>query len=69
MLHEKLNISNLDDLEKAATEHRIRRLPRMERLERRNIQRSIERYKKKANVFSTAQLNPLSMRFWPISEG
>ena len=29
MLHEKLNITNLEELEKAAKEHRIRRLPRM----------------------------------------
>ncbi len=28
LLHEKLNVNNLDDLEKAAREHRIRRLPR-----------------------------------------
>ena len=48
MLHEKLNISNLDDLEKAATEHRIRRLPRMGETREKNIQRSIERYKKRS---------------------
>ena len=57
MLHEKLNISNLDDLEKAATEHRIRRLPRMGDTREKNIQRSIERYKKRSQriLYSTAE--------------
>ena len=57
MLHEKLNISNLDDLEKAATEHRIRRLPRMGETREKNIQRSIERYKKRSQriLYSTAE--------------
>jgi DNA polymerase (family 10) len=57
MLHERLNISNLDDLEKAATEHRIRRLPRMGETREKNIQRSIERYKKRSQriLYSTAE--------------
>lgn len=57
MLHEKLNITNLDDLEKAATEHRIRRLPRMGETREKNIQRSIERYKKRSQriLYSTAE--------------
>jgi DNA polymerase (family X) len=57
MLHEKLNISNLDELEKAATEHRIRRLPRMGETREKNIQRSIERYKKRSQriLYSTAE--------------
>jgi DNA polymerase (family 10) len=57
MLHEKLNISNLEDLEKAATEHRIRRLPRMGETREKNIQRSIERYKKRRFriLYSTAE--------------
>ncbi len=57
MLHEKLNISNLDDLEKAAMEHRIRRLPRMGETREKNIQRSIERYKKRSQriLYSTAE--------------
>ena len=57
MLHEKLNISNLDDLEKAAKEHCIRRLPRMGETREKNIQRSIERYKKRRFriLYSTAE--------------
>ena len=57
MLHEKLNITNLDDLEKAAMEHRIRRLPRMGETREKNIQRSIERYKKRSQriLYSTAE--------------
>ncbi len=57
MLHEKLNISNLDELEKAAVEHRIRRLPRMGETREKNIQRSIERYKKRSQriLYSTAE--------------
>ena len=57
MLHEKLNISNLDELEKAAREHRIRRLPRMGETREKNIQRSIERYKKRSQriLYSTAE--------------
>ena len=57
MLHEKLNISSLDDLEKAAKEHCIRRLPRMGETREKNIQRSIERYKKRRFriLYSTAE--------------
>ena len=57
MLHEKLNIANLDELEKAAMEHRIRRLPRMGETREKNIIRSIERYKKRSQriLYSTAE--------------
>jgi len=57
MLHEKLNIANLDELEKAAVEHRIRRLPRMGETREKNIIRSIERYKKRSQriLYSTAE--------------
>ena len=48
MLHEKLNISNLDELEKAAKEHRIRRLPRMGATSEKNILKAIERYRKRS---------------------
>ena len=48
MLHEKLNISNLDELEKAAREHRIRRLPRMGATSEKNILKAIERYRKRS---------------------
>jgi DNA polymerase (family X) len=57
MLHEKLNITNLEELENAAREHRIRRLPRMGPTRETNILRSIERYKKRSTriLFSTAE--------------
>ncbi|MDM7940638.1 MAG: DNA polymerase/3'-5' exonuclease PolX [Methanothrix sp.] len=57
MLHEKLNITNLDELEKAAREHRIRRLPRMGAKSEKNILKSIERYRKRSTriLYSTAE--------------
>ncbi|MDD1757202.1 MAG: DNA polymerase/3'-5' exonuclease PolX [Methanotrichaceae archaeon] len=47
MLHDKLGITNLDGLEKAAREHRLRRLPRMGATSEKNILKAIERYKKR----------------------
>jgi DNA polymerase (family 10) len=57
MLHEKLNITNLDMLEKAVKEHRIRRLPRMGPAKEKNLQKSIERYRKRSTriLFSIAE--------------
>ncbi len=57
MLHEKLNITSIEDLERAAREHRIRRLPRMGPTRESNILKSIERYKKRSNriLYSSAQ--------------
>jgi DNA polymerase (family 10) len=57
MLHEKLNITNLEELEIAAKEHRIRRLPRMGPTREANILKSIERYKKRSTriLYSTAE--------------
>ena len=47
LLHEKLEVSNLEDLEKAAREHRIRRLPRMGAVRETNILKAVERYRKR----------------------
>ena len=57
MLHDKLNITNLDMLEKAAKEHRIRRLPRMGPTREKSILKSIERYRKRSTriLFSIAE--------------
>ncbi|HPS91023.1 MAG TPA: DNA polymerase/3'-5' exonuclease PolX [Methanothrix sp.] len=57
LLHEKLNITNLQELEAAAREHRIRRLPRMGPTRETNILKSIERYKKRSTriLYSTAE--------------
>lgn len=57
LLHEKLNITDLNELEKAAQEHRIRRLPRMGETREKNILKSIERYRKRSVriLYSTAE--------------
>ncbi len=59
MLHEKLNVANLDELEKAAMEHRIRRLPRMGETREKNIIRSIERYKKRSQRILYSKAEPI----------
>ena len=57
LLHDKLNVTNLEELEQAAREHRIRRLPRMGPTKESNIIRSIERYKKRSSriLYSSAE--------------
>lgn len=57
LLHDKLNVTNLDELEQAAREHRIRRLPRMGPTKESNIIKSIERYKKRSSriLYSSAE--------------
>lgn len=57
LLHEKLNITNIEELEIAAREHRIRRLPRMGPVREENILKSIERYKKRSTriLYSSAE--------------
>lgn len=57
LLHEKLNVTNLEELERAAKEHRIRRLPRMGPTRETNILKSIERYKKRSTriLYSSAE--------------
>ena len=59
LLHENLNVSNLDDLEKAAREHRIRRLPRMGPTSEKNILKSIERYKKRSTRIPLGLAEPV----------
>jgi DNA polymerase (family 10) len=59
MLHEKLNITNLDELEKAAKEHRIRRLPRMGATSEKNILKSIERYRKRSTRILLSVAEPI----------
>jgi len=57
LLHEKLGIASLEELEKAAREHRIRRLPRMGPTSEANILKSIERYRKRSTriLYSVAE--------------
>jgi DNA polymerase (family 10) len=59
LLHEKLQINNLDDLEKAAREHRIRRLPRMGATSEKNILKAIERYKKRSTRILQSVAEPI----------
>lgn len=59
MLHERLGISGLDELERAAREHRIRRLPRMGPTSERNILKAIERYRKRSHRILYSVAEPL----------
>ena len=59
MLHEKLNITNLDMLEKAAKEHRIRRLPVWGQPKRRTSRSQSRDTGSAALAFSSALLSPL----------
>ncbi|NPV61117.1 MAG: DNA polymerase/3'-5' exonuclease PolX [Methanotrichaceae archaeon] len=59
MLHEKLEVNNLDDLEKAAREHRIRRLPRMGATSEKNILKAVERYKKRSTRILWSAAEPI----------
>ncbi len=59
LLHEKLNVTNLDELEKAAREHRIRRLPRMGPTSEKNILKAIERYRKRSTRILLSVAEPI----------
>src|SRR5512136_835762 len=59
MLHDKLGITNLDGLEKAAREHHLRRLPRMGATREKNILKAIERYKKRSTRILLSIAEPL----------
>lgn len=59
LLHEKLNVTDLDDLEKAAREHRIRRLPRMGPTSEKNILKAIERYRKRSTRILLSVAEPI----------
>ncbi len=59
VLHEKLGITNLSELEKAAKEHRIRRLPRMGPTSEKNILKGIERYRKRSTRILLSAAEPV----------
>jgi len=48
LLHDKLGVTNIDELEQAALQHRIRRLPRMGATREANILKSIERHRRRS---------------------
>ena len=61
LLHDKLNVTNLEELERAAREHRIRRLPRMGPTKEGNIIKAIERYKKRSSRILYSSAEPVVM--------
>jgi len=69
MLHEKLGVSSLDDLEAAAREHRIRRLPRMGPTKENNILKAIERYKKRSTRILYSSAEPVVQQIMSYLQG
>ena len=60
MLHQKLGVSTVAELEVAAREHRVRRLPRMGPTSEKNILRGIERWKKRSSRIPLGVALPLA---------
>ena len=60
MLHEKLGISSVEELEAAAREHRVRRLPRMGPTSEKNILKAISRWKKRSDRIPLGVAMPLA---------
>jgi DNA polymerase (family 10) len=60
MLHQKLGVSSVEELERAAREHRVRRLPRMGPTSEKNILRAIERWKKRSDRIPLGVAQPLA---------
>jgi len=60
LLHQKLNVSSIEDLEKAAREHQVRRLPRMGATSENNILKAIERYRKRSDRIPLGVALPLA---------
>ena len=60
MLHQKLGISSVEELERAAREHQVRRLPRMGPTSEKNILRAIERWKKRSDRIPLGVAQPLA---------
>ena len=60
LLHQKLNVSSIEDLERAAREHQVRRLPRMGPTSENNILNAIERYRKRSDRIPLGAALPLA---------
>lgn len=58
-LHEELNVSSIEDLERMAREHRVRRLSRMGPTSEMNILKAIERYKKRSTRIPLGMAAPI----------
>jgi len=59
LVHEKLGVSTVDELEQAAREHRLRRLPRMGAAKEANILKAIERYRKRSSRITLGVAVPI----------
>lgn len=62
LLHEKFGVKNVDDLEKAAKQHRIRRLAGFGVKKEENILSSIERYRQRSTRIPLGTALPLSRK-------
>ncbi|HNX39024.1 MAG TPA: helix-hairpin-helix domain-containing protein, partial [Methanothrix sp.] len=69
LLNEKLGVTGLDDLERAAKEHRIRRLPRMGPTKEANIIKSIERYRKRSTRILYSSAEPAVQQIMSFLQG
>jgi DNA polymerase (family 10) len=59
-LHKKLGIKSVEELEKAAREHRLRRLPRFGETKEENILKAIERYRQRSTRIPLGIALPLA---------
>lgn len=62
LLHEKLGVKNIDDLEKAAKQHRIRRLAGFGAKKEENILSAIERYRQRSTRIPLGTALPLARK-------
>jgi DNA polymerase (family 10) len=62
LLHEKLGVKNVDDLEKAAKQHRIRRLAGFGAKKEENILSAIERYRQRSTRIPLGTALPLARK-------
>ncbi len=62
LLHEKFGVKNIDDLEKAAKQHRIRRLAGFGAKKEENILSSIERYRQRSTRIPLGTALPVSRK-------
>jgi len=62
LLHEKLEVKNVDDLEKAAKQHRIRRLAGFGAKKEENILSAIERYRQRSTRIPLGTALPVARK-------
>lgn len=69
LLHEKLGVSTIDELEAAARQHRIRRLPGMGPTKEANILKAIERYRTRSTRIPLSAASRIVERIMGYLEG